>query len=889
MVRRWLPPIAGLLVAIAAIVMDWYDASLLAALLVVLLLAVALYEFYRQRRGAHELEQAERQRTELRLQVAVESAPVAMVMIDTTGSIVLVNAETEKLFGYTRDELLGQQGELLVPQRFRGGHPELRGGFFQHAQARRMGAGRDLHAVRKDGNEFPVEIGLNPIATKDGLYVLSVIVDITERKRAEEELRQLNETLESRVAQRTSTLQAALEELQNAKLAAEEANRAKSAFLANMSHEIRTPLNGVIGMTELLQDTPLSSLQCEYLTLVRESGESLLMVINDILDFSKIEAGRLELERVPFDHAESVGDAMKMLGLRSHAKGLELACRVAPDVPRMLVGDAGRLRQIVVNLVGNAVKFTDSGEIVVEIELAAARQAEVELHYMVRDTGSGIARDKLETIFEAFEQADGSTTRRFGGTGLGLAISARLVEMMGGRIWVESEPGCGSTFHFTTTYGVVAEQPSVLQPAAAAILQALPVLVVDDNSTNRRILEEVLTSWGMSPVSVSSVDEALTWLSGDGRFRLVLTDAHLPFIDGFELADRIQLDPNLAPDTVIIMLSSGDHPGDLARCDQIGIACYLIKPIKQSELYDAILTALGVATVEESTWNAQWQDTVATRRRPFQERTLTILLAEDSPVNQKLAVRLLTRYGHQVDVAANGRQAVHRYRLAAYDLVLMDVQMPEMDGWEATRIIRAHEQQDGRHTPIIAMTAYAMKGDRERCLEAGMDEYVSKPISGSELFDKIERLLGLGESSEGGGSTVPDASTQSADPVHELRRTQPLIDWEIALRTAMDDRHILRELAEDFLKQEIALLDAMDTAIQEGDTELLHRAAHSLKGDCRVFGAAVPEHIAFHIENMARDGSVDVAVAVANLRQSIDRMCDELRAFLARGSTHFTT
>ncbi len=848
----------------------------------------------------------QRKRMEQRFHATIESAPTAMVMIDSAGEIVLVNSETERLFGYSRDELLGRQVELLVPARFRPQHPRLRAGFFAQPQARRMGEGRDLFGLRKEGTEFPVEIGLNPVETDEGLFVLGAIVDITERKQAEAELRHLNETLEQRVVERTSKLQAALDELTRAKEAAEEASRAKSVFLANMSHEVRTPLNGVIGMAELLQDTPLSAVQRDYLNLLRESGESLLTVINDILDFSKIEAGRLELDHVPFDYAESVGDTMKSLGLRAHAKGLELALRIAPGVPRVLIGDPGRLRQVLVNLVGNAIKFTDRGEVVVDVEAVATHASSaagsarastapaaeptgdahaggsmVELHASVRDTGIGIAADKLESIFQPFEQADGTTTRRFGGTGLGLAISVRLVGMMGGRIWAESEPGRGSTFHFTATFEAPRQQPVLPQPAAAAVLRDLPVLVVDDNAANRRILAETLAAWGASPTTAAGAEAALAALrQAPGRIRLVITDMHMPGVDGFELVERIKQDPEISDGTIILMLSSGDQPGDVARCDRMGIACYLIKPIKQSELYDAILMALGMTPVDEASEQERERKAVAAQADRLQRRSLNILLAEDSPVNQKLAVRLLTKYGHRVDVAENGREAVHRYRRGAYDLVLMDVQMPEMDGLEATKVIRAREEQTGRHTPIIAMTAYAMKGDRERCLAAGMDDYLSKPVRPGEFFDKIGRLMGTEQPAVENDPTDQDERLRHGGKSRTKRRAPP-IDWEAALETAMGDPEILRGLASDFLKEGAALLHQMHEAVEANDVELLQRAAHSAKGDCRIFGAAVAEHIAFHIENTARDGSVDVAEALAGLEQQIKEIHAELREFLA--------
>ncbi len=660
-----------------------------------------------------KLSEERARKTTARLTLATEAAQLGVWEYDLEAKTLTWDDRMCELYGIRREEFGGVYEDWLG-----GLHPEdarAARGRLEAAIAEKDNLNDEFRVVWPSGQIRIIEAHSLVQRGPTGIprQVIGVNSDITERKRVEMELVKAKDT-------------------------AEAANRAKSEFLANMSHEIRTPMNGIIGMTDLLLDTEVNPEQLEYLSMVKGSADALLTLLNDILDFSKMEAGKMELDHLSFHLRKSLGEVVKTLAIKAHQKGLEFIFDVSPEVPETVLGDPARLRQVVVNLVGNAIKFTERGEIEVAVRTEAQSAEGVILRFSVRDSGIGIPAEKQDSIFRAFTQADASTTRKYGGTGLGLTIVGQLVALMGGKLWLESELGKGSTFYVTIPVGLgVAEARPALPPVSQ--LAGVPVLVVDDNATNRRILGESVLRWGMIPTVVDGGAAAMEALKqareAGGQLPLVLSDAHMPDMDGFGLVESIRRDPLFAG-VKIVILTSGGNRGDAARCQSLGIAAYLSKPFDRLELREVLLQVLASdpAKLEAGT--------LVTRHTMREQRpSLSFLVAEDNLVNQTLIARLLVKRGHSVVLAQNGREALERLEKQPFDVILMDVQMPGMDGFEATKRIREKEKASGTHQPIIALTAHAMRGDEERCLAGGMDGYVTKPVKLEDLFSVIEKVF----------------------------------------------------------------------------------------------------------------------------------------------------
>jgi len=778
-------------------------------------------------------------------QSIADSLPLNMLIKDAQGRRVFANKTYLEFHSLSLSDIVGKTDADLFPE-------DLARKYSEDDTAI-LNTGEIMHDVEE--HQLPgeerrwIERTKSPLRDADGKIVGVQILfwDVTQRQRAQEELQEARET-------------------------AEAASRAKSEFLATMSHEIRTPMNGIIGMTELVLDTNLTTSQREYLQMVQESGESLLAIINDVLDFSKIEAGQLELDPAPFNLRDSLEDTVRSLAMRAHGKGLELAIAIDPKAPRMLEADLGRLRQVVVNLVGNAIKFTHRGEVLLTVTSQSETKSHCTLSFSVRDTGIGIPADKRGYIFEEFQQADTSTTRSYGGTGLGLAISSRLVGLMGGEIGVESEVGQGSTFHFTVTLPVSAaigdSHAQTEQTDLQHDLSDTAVLIVDDNETNCRILFELLNNWGMKPTVANNAHEAFDFLrnptNGKSAFDLVLLDVNMPEVDGFEFAGWVRKDEAVAK-TPLVMLTSAGKSGDAVERSSLNIAANLLKPIKQSELFDAIVAALDTTSLGENMNDARQQEQHENAAAPLQ--SVRVLLAEDNGVNQKLACGVLNKLGCQVTVVENGAKAVAAVSAQEFDAIFMDIEMPEMDGIDATVEIRRREQGTKRHIPIIAVTANAMVADRVRCFEAGMDDYLSKPVRMEEIKTVLLKTLF--------GNTASAVSKQSPTVTNNANE---VVDWENALAGVAGDRDLLIEVVSVFLTEVESLMLRVCESGSQRDSVALRESAHALKGCLLSVGAKLASEAAFTLERAgASDDLAEVDELVANLTRQIELVTPRLR------------
>ncbi len=758
----------------------------------------------------------------------IEAIPLPVYIKDAEGRYLRLNRAFEIFIGVKREDFIGKTLYELLAHDDAEFHSEKDAELLAHGGTQTY----ETLVHGHDGLSHNAIYRKAALSRRDGnIYgLLGTIIDITERKKAEIEM-------------------------QLAKEAAEAASQAKSEFLANMSHEIRTPMNGIIGMTDLALDTALTEEQREFLSIVKSSAEALLTILNDILDFSKIEAGKLLVEEISFDLHRVIAETLKTMAMRAHEKHIELVFEIMPDVPRHVLGDPSRLRQILINLLGNAIKFTHAGEIAVRAELTATIGDLPQIQFSVRDTGVGIAADKQQSIFEAFSQEDTSTTRRFGGTGLGLSISRRLVELMHGRMWLESEQGKGSTFFFSLELKTDNEPPEAGTSHIA--LRGRHILVVDDNATNCRILSGMLAHWDVKTTLADGGPAAIQILrSTPQAFDCILLDAHMPEMDGYELALNIR--GPLAITTPMVMLSSGAMRGDGQRCQEVGISGYFSKPISSEELLAALCRVFDICRKENSVPPSQLVTRHALREL---QRTLDVLLVEDHPVNQKLAIGLLEKWGHRPTLANNGQEALDILALRDFDVILMDMHMPVLGGLEATLAIRAREESEARpRTPIIAMTAAAMQSDKEACIAAGMDDYLAKPIRAKDL---LEKLLAYGGN--------PEAEDK------------PAFDYGVALRQA--DQETVEIIADIFLETWARDIDLLRTAVNAQDAPTAERAAHSLKGTLATFCADPAMRVAGDLEVRARNKDLEgMTQEVDSLQREIELLEPHIRAITIKGS-----
>lgn len=780
--------------------------------------------------------------SETKQRMMLDNAADAVFVAGKDQRWIYVNDLALKMLGYQRDELIGATMFDILPLAYR----EMSRLTFGERLKQEKLIRREITLLKKNGKQVSVE--LNAALLPDG-SIYGSCRDITERKILDDAL-------------------------VKAKEGAESASKAKSEFMATMSHEIRTPMNGIIGMTELALDTNLSAEQREYLEIVKLSSDSLLEIINDILDFSKIESGKLILDEIEFPLAELIAMTLKTLALRAHQKGIELVYKIAPDLPKILIGDPGRLRQVMTNLVGNAIKFSELGDIVLEINLVTKMGEFVEVYFSITDNGIGIERDKQASIFDPFSQADASTTRKYGGTGLGLSISSRIVQNMQGHLRVKSEIGSGSTFYFTAIFGIGSD---TLADDSEVKLQDLTVLVVDDNAVNRHFFSDTFTHWKMQPTLAANGIEALALFSSAcdkaRPFDLVVLDTCMPEMDGFELATRLQATGQLS-NTKMIMLSSAGSSEDALRCAQLGIAGYLRKPISQQELHFLIASAIS-GKPSGAVHYADLNRAPSNRATKSKEQGLNVLLAEDNLINQKLMLVLLQKWGHVADVAENGIIAVDRFVKQKYDLILMDMQMPELSGIEATQLIR--ELENGlSHIPIIAMTANVMQGDQARCIQAGMDDYLSKPINSDVLRERLQFYVDQ-KNNEASKHTSVQADAVVKKRLADINEVS--FDYSSALLKA--DVEVLRIISPLFLDGCAAQVNELADAILRRDGEQLHRSAHTIKGLLGNFNATPIENLAKALEQKGKHGDFErVDIIFEEMNTQLELMNAALKHFV---------
>ena len=873
-----------------------------------------------------------------RMKAIVDSAADGIITIDEHGLIESFNKMAIQLFGYEAQEVIGKNIKILMPSPYSENHDGYVHRYLETQEKKIIGGGgREVRGKRKDGSIFPLDLAVTEARNQDGPIFIGIMRDATKRKEDERQLTDMYECLEKNN-----------NELREARDQALEAVRLKSDFLATMSHEIRTPMNGIIGMSSLLIDTDLTPDQRECAETVRSSGENLLGIINDILDFSKIEAGKLDLEIIDFDLRVTMEEVLDLLNEKASGKGLELVGLVFAKVPTALKGDPGRIRQILVNLIGNAIKFTSQGEVAVQVLIEEETEQEVFLRFEISDTGIGIPVEIQERLFTSFSQADSSTTRKFGGTGLGLSICKQLVEMMGGSIGVDSAPGNGSRFWFTARLSK--QQGHISHEAPQASLEGIRVCVVDDNDTNRLLLHHYTSEWKMECSSANSLEDAMLILlqaAEEGRpIDLVLLDQMMPNQDGFDLARSIRSTHELAQ-TQMVLLTSAGRRGDSQKAKDLGFSAYLTKPLRQAQLYRCLSMVMGRA--QELTGNSVPPSLPIITRHTLKElqarERVRILLAEDNIVNQKVAVRMLEKLGYRVNVVANGQEAVEALAGLPFDVVLMDCQMPEMDGFEATRTIRVREEETREplsvnrepensaeysvkgtgketttsdthhsspithhgsrmtshgllitdHVPIIAMTANAMKGDREKCLEAGMDDFLAKPVKLEELEAVLQRWLGTGEKDtssqsqpepEGYGlmthSSADDASKTPVSPEQEPALDQVVFN-DLRELGGEDDPTFLPAIIQQFLADAPGHLAGIGEALQSGNAEAVMKAAHAFKGGCKNIGAGPLGNMCFEFEEKGRTGEPQgLDERFEQLQAEFIRVQDALNAELAK-------